>query len=351
MDETRVRPADYLPSVSRLQGWRLDWLASFMQQQWSAMPSALESAGTSSDDSMSSISPFESRSPTPLPSSQTTQSVNEDNHQLPKRLNELYDRLERRGIEAVLPGSWDYDFPGLDPSLFVSVDNEMPYIRSLSSTDSSDFRGKLAFEGLLMIGKNIRAAMELNRQRRTQRQQRLEPISKRAIERFLAWAAYDADIHLAHMTLFMHTSARSVRAQRKRPTFASREDLDQLEERTQARLRRLAKIHRMSRPPVCHATSDSHPTLFFFALCGSYVGILALDSSTAERSVHTIMVADFSDAEQDLWNSLAITLTVMAARQECLESISAGVVPRLISVARLTGLLDEHSRYSPDEDV
>lgn len=68
---------------------------------------------------------------------------------LPESLHKLYGRLEARGKEPVLPASWDYDFLGLDRSLFAMHDDEnavLTSIRCLSDTEVSHFRGKMAFE-------------------------------------------------------------------------------------------------------------------------------------------------------------------------------------------------------------
>ncbi|ORY85643.1 hypothetical protein BCR37DRAFT_412345 [Protomyces lactucae-debilis] len=299
---------------------------------WHRQATSLELLGTSSDVSLPPASFSDLSSISDL--QDHVEKAQQDTTELPESLNQLYDRLKARGKEPVLPASWDYDFLGLDRSLFAVHDDEnaaLTGIRCISDTEASHFRGKMAFERLLMVGKSIRTVMELNRLRRVHQQGRLEPIVSRALSGFLSWAAQDARQDLDVLALFAPITARPLQAQRRRPTFTSKADLQILEQHTQARMKRIAKLHRAARTHLYPLTGPSYKatTLFGFALC--------------------VMVADFSDVGQDLWNSLALALTIMAARDECLECASVGVLPHLIASAQYSGLVVDE--MSADEDV
>jgi hypothetical protein len=62
------------------------------------------------------------------------------------------------------------------------------------------------------------------------------------------------------------------------------------------------------------------PTVYGLAICGPRVAIVALSSAEpVEGAVRTLVVCDFTDAGQDLWNAVAVAMVALAARDEARE--------------------------------
>lgn len=91
------------------------------------------------------------------------------------------------------------------------------------------------------------------------------------------------------------------------------------------RLRKLAAAHHKtlrSRGPL---EPKDYPTVYGLAICGPRIAVVALSAADPhEGAVRTLVVCDFTDAGQDLWNAVAVAMVCLAARDEARERASVG---------------------------
>lgn len=261
------------------------------------------------------------------------------------RLIALFERIQRRGTEALFPSSWQLDFLGLPDSLFLSAFSNPSYaaIRSLSSDQSSEFRGKLAFERLLLVGRSARDRLELNTLRKSQNEHlSVEAIIKQEVKRFLHWSSTDADISPKSLSHFITFCTRSRNPVRNNPDDLQEVYQDMTCKMTQ-KLTRLARTHRDSVETLvardihksCRSKDKSiqalgrldnyrlerarSTTIYGFCICDSILVIVALNARSPDSPVRTLLTLDYTDSSQDLWNTLAVALTIMSAREERLD--------------------------------
>lgn len=257
------------------------------------------------------------------------------------RLIALFERIQRRGSEPLFPSSWQLDFLGLPENLFLSEFSDPSYaaIRSMSGDKSSEFRGKLAIERMLLVGRAVRDRMDLNELYRTDAQQLpVEALIKKELDRLLQWTCADAEVEQEQLSLFIAVSTRN-----KSPTKESSEDYDQLTAKMTKRLTRLARSHRDAVEKLVthdqYATMRSKDkgiqalgnlesyrierarstTVYGICICGPLMVIVALNTRDPEFPIRTLLTIDYADADQDLWNTLSVVLTIMTAKEECLD--------------------------------
>lgn len=259
------------------------------------------------------------------------------------RLITLFERIQARGSEPLFPSTWQLDFLGLPDSLFLSEFSDSSYaaVRSMSSDHSSEFRGKLAIERMLLVGRAVRDRIELNTLGRTDSERLpVETLIKQEIKRFIQWTCADAEIELNCFDLFIVLCTRSRTTGRD-----ACEDYDQLTGRMTRKLTRLAQLHRdavnklvaqerrtsiHSRDKVVQALEElgnyrieraRGTTVYGICVCGALLVVVALNTRSADSPIRTLLTIDYTDASQDLWNTLAVVLTVMSAKEECLDCV------------------------------
>ena len=193
------------------------------------------------------------------------------------RLDMLLDQVRALGDVPVLPESWHLDFQTLPESLFTPHDAP---INALAGP-SSEFRGKLAFERVLQIGRVVRDKCETTNPV-------LEPLVTDEINRFMEWAAKDGSVSSEQMSLYLTFKTSS--------TWKIEE-----------KLRLLAALHRRA--------STSSQTIFGITCVGTRVSIYAMNCD--EVVLYTLWSADYAFPGQDLWTALVIALMVMHIRANC----------------------------------
>lgn len=233
---------------------------------------------------------------------------------------------------------------------------------SVSST--SETHGKFALERLLGLGAVIRSRHDLAR---LVPQDDLPACGVPArsddativdqVRQFARWAGRDGGLSERDMSRFLiFCSAGSLplgrerrrrRIQRKRPTEA--EDaavLAQLETEIERRLRELAALHReaghryiaaqglggssaechddphdeVEDAESAHAAQALAGSIYCIAACDQSIAVVSLACRDAGSPLRTLQIANLLEAGQDLWTMLAIALTVMTAREECLDA-------------------------------
>jgi hypothetical protein len=107
-------------------------------------------------------------------------------------------------------------------------------------------------------------------------------------------------------------------------------------EAMEQRLRKLASAHHKTLGSRGHLEARDYPTVYGLAICGPRIAVVALSSADPKNGVvRTLVVCDFTDAGQDLWNAVAIAMVCLAARDEARER--AGVDEYDAEVRKLMG--------------
>jgi hypothetical protein len=102
------------------------------------------------------------------------------------------------------------------------------------------------------------------------------------------------------------------------------------------RLRKLAAAHHKTLKVHGPLESKDYPTVYGIAICGPRIAVVALSSADPKNgAVRTLVVCDFTDAGQDLWNAVALAMVCLAARDESRER--SGVEEYEEDVRRLLG--------------
>ncbi|BFZ54194.1 hypothetical protein PYCC9005_001227 [Savitreella phatthalungensis] len=244
-------------------------------------------------------------------------------------------RSERRFC-GVLPGSWVQDFPRLPRWVFSSdpislrTGSAAPPIRSLGRYGTSgETRAKMAIEALMRLGSRVRARMtQRESERNTKQPQRIktgvEGLVKDEIQRFCTWARKDAGLRDEILGRFLRCCRGSL----------ERDDDDrraakQVEDKVTRWLHKLATLHRQTAETYVTAEREHRQTasalasgvsVYAIAVCGTQVAVVGLACGDARAPLRTLLVGDLAVQSQDLANTLSIILTIMTARQECLDA-------------------------------
>jgi len=234
-----------------------------------------------------------------------------------------------------------------------------PVISSLGTFKGSEFRAKQVFEKLTLLGQTVRNRMALNQEMQNlpmdiSKFLPVEPIVHSDCENFLKWAEKDGSggksipAHLFQLmidnldinTYLIMESARRFKPgpptrTSRRTSLPSRSSIhlpatirtteadylacaDAMEER----LRKLASANykTFTKQEGGIPEPKDYPTVYGLAICGPRIAIVALSAADPkEGAVRTLGVCDFSEAEQDLWNAVAVALVCLAARDEARE--------------------------------
>jgi hypothetical protein len=92
------------------------------------------------------------------------------------------------------------------------------------------------------------------------------------------------------------------------------------------RLRKLASAHYKTLQAERHLLEPKdYPTVYGLAICGPRIAVVALSAADPKNgAVRTLVVCDFTDAGQDLWNAVAVAMVCLAARDEARERAGVG---------------------------
>ncbi|PYH71720.1 uncharacterized protein BO88DRAFT_442259 [Aspergillus vadensis CBS 113365] len=227
---------------------------------------------------------------------------------------DLFFRLAMRGFEPVIPRSWRYDFPTLPESLYPrsSEENDKPII---DVTRSSNLYAIKALTSLFAVGGRVRDCDILHQQP--------EPLIKQAIQKYISWALFDVNLDTIKDALPVHviyaqkkhektiTAVRKMNTRLQKLTRQHQEDLG-VANNTYT-VKEMADILEVTKFPL----------LTGFIICGPIVAILTHSTNPREigngqEDGRFISQFDLSERGQDVWNSLAIAITVMHVRRTML---------------------------------
>ncbi|KAJ9300700.1 hypothetical protein DTO271G3_1864 [Paecilomyces variotii] len=225
---------------------------------------------------------------------------------------DLFFRLSMRGFEPIIPGNWHLDFPTLPGSLFAVDDGPAPLIQALNG---SEFHAIKYLGDLLSLGCRVRDRISMNL--------RPEPPIKRTIKKYIDWAARDANLHHCYSAIPIYNIYCMKRGE------TTRAAIQNLEKRLISTGEEYQEI--LQTESFAYSDTISYPVMTGFLVCGPIVAVITLNSASeafADSSSDTlcklISQFDFGDDGQDVWNALAIALTVIRIRKTMLELAEKG---------------------------
>ncbi|GIJ99899.1 hypothetical protein Aspvir_003912 [Aspergillus viridinutans] len=232
---------------------------------------------------------------------------------------QLFYRIAMRGFEPLLPKQWHYDFSTLPNPLFaVSGEKPSPLINAIRG---SEFYAIRSLSVLFSLGGYVRDCNLVHR--------RPEPIIKRAISKYIRWAVYDAGLHVSSNAIPLYAiGARKRGESTVKAVVKVNRRLQKLADRFRSAYG-LASATKALVVPANRAKArapNRPPLLTGFVISGPVVAILTLntDPSAANgqrgtEDSHFICQLDLSEQGQDVWNSLAVAISVMHIRNTMME--------------------------------
>ncbi|KAL3264471.1 hypothetical protein ABHI18_000686 [Aspergillus niger] len=233
---------------------------------------------------------------------------------------DLFFRLAMRGFEPVVPRSWRYDFPTLPESLYPRS-SEASGKPIIDVTRSSNLYAIKALTSLFAVGGRVRDCDILHQQP--------EPLIKQAIQKYIHWALFDVELDTMQDALPVHViyaqkkDEKTIKAVRKMNT-----KLQKLTRRHQEELG-VTIINAPDKKEAKILEDIKFPLLTGFIICGPIVAILTHSTDpreigNGEEDGRFISQFDLSERGQDVWNSLAIAITVMHVRRTMLSLAHQG---------------------------
>ncbi|KAE8131823.1 hypothetical protein BDV38DRAFT_229803 [Aspergillus pseudotamarii] len=241
---------------------------------------------------------------------------------------DLFFRLAMRGFEPLIPEQWRPDFPTLPYTLFSNAEGDSgPLIHTFKSSKTYAIRSLAA---LFSLGGRVRDCRVLKKGP--------ENLIKTTISQYFRWALRDTDIHTRTDAIPVHVTY----AQKKGETT-----LDAVK-KLNRRLQLLASRHREALNVAAldgghgsinlqpNKKDDGHsgpspiyPLLIGVIICGPIIAILTLGTDILDTPNDTdskyICQFDLGDAGHDVWNSLAVAITVMKIRETMMRLADNGL--------------------------
>ncbi|KAK2766960.1 hypothetical protein FQN54_006276 [Arachnomyces sp. PD_36] len=258
---------------------------------------------------------------------------------------DLYFRLAMRGFEPIIPSNWSIDFPTFPNTLFVHPGAPEPYIHSNYGTE---FRATKFLSDLLFVGNRVRDRIISGF--------RPEPVIGRYLNNYIKWAMRDMNLHNRPNLIPLH----AIYAQRN--SRDSRLALQTLNRRLVVLANRYREAWslwpRVEDSPEPSASNENplvpryldrkFPVITGFLICGSLVIVLTLNSDPAvnpelppDASAKLISRLDFGKWGQDVWNALAVAISVVRVRKNILELMEDCADDPMWAVDEDMGVVDD----------
>ncbi len=222
----------------------------------------------------------------------------------------LFNKMQRRAHEPLLPYAWALDFPSFPDSLFSKVDQRV-FIKNIHCTIPHACG---ALNALIQSGPRCRdnILFKLNPERSL----------SRGIQAYIKWSLMDGGLaYKPHIPLTTISAAR--------PS----EPVQRVVDRVTTQLYALGDQYRTKwRHPDCKISDSKQiythnlPTLYGFVVISSVVAVVTNDSSVKGKPVRTLATYDFKHLGQDVWNALAIGIVVVKARNYLLQLEKEGEI-------------------------
>ncbi|CUS14305.1 unnamed protein product [Tuber aestivum] len=214
----------------------------------------------------------------------------------------LFQRIQKRGLEPLMPAHWQVDFSTMPDHLFTAADDPA-YIESV--TLDGTFNATTAFQTMVNLGGFVRGKLEGKHD--------AEAKIVSSLRKYIQWSVDDAKM----AGFEIHPLIAISSSQGKDPAHC--------ENRMDKKLREMAKTLR-SRDS--HLLSTGHPrpetsssTVYGLAVAGCVAALITLNARDEKAPTRTMLVVDFSETNTDFWNAISIALLVIAARDDELERV------------------------------
>ncbi|KAJ4985845.1 hypothetical protein SVAN01_08643 [Stagonosporopsis vannaccii] len=223
----------------------------------------------------------------------------------------LFQKINMRGYEPIMPMEWFNDFPSLPADLFTDrVDK--PFIRPALGTH---YHAQLALCSLLDLGAYVRDSI-MTRAPRRQPQYHV----KRALAKYSAWAMKDGGVDALWSTLPLF---ETVTVDKHVPsTVLESRTLDKLGDLHERWQRTLAAQASSTSFTSTSSTSLEAPTLYGISASHSimaFVSYLAPSKENRIPGLRLIAMFDFGKEGFDVWNALAAAIFVTHCRNRMME--------------------------------
>ncbi|MCJ1283347.1 hypothetical protein MMC26_002675 [Xylographa opegraphella] len=237
---------------------------------------------------------------------------------------DVFNKLNMRGFEPLLPRTWALDFPTVPSALFTDDTQEA----FLNAIYGSDFRATRALSILLELGARVRDYISLNLPP--------EQLISRYIQQYIKWSHRDGHLVTKNpIPILVVVTGRDDETVEAVVDRASREIYD-----LGKRYRRnwlLPKPPKFPKPKKDQAadcadnTADNDekgldgdeepdefdpplPTVYGLVIAYTTVSLITYDSDQPEREMKALALFDFMLDDQDVWNAFAIAIVVVWAR-------------------------------------
>lgn len=222
---------------------------------------------------------------------------------LTQTMQRLLSDLQQRGQVALFPHTWSLHFIYLPQRLFFNPHQPAIISPLLHDDKSDDFRAKVAFERLAVLGGRVRDSMEASISR---------PVSYAAqylveaeCRHYLAWAfssLYRMDPRMARRIVIVTARTRA----------DPHEDCAMRCEEVLMRIKQEVQEQEQER----ESEDEEEGTCFGIAISGPIVALVALNCGQHAAPVRTLHVCDFSDPDGDVWEAIALALHIIHARND-----------------------------------
>jgi hypothetical protein len=215
----------------------------------------------------------------------------------------LVQRIKLRGYEPLMPQRWRFGFRSMPDSLFAETNDAF-----VSSARKEYFRAEKALEKLLDLGGQVRDSLIESTPTRPHRQIRQN------IEAYQKWAALDSDLDPATVIPVLTLVVRPGDI----PATELHDIANQKLANIAARYRKAFRVLQSTEAsPESKASSQySYPIPTLYALVASHalIAVMAYRPEDASPDAKPIAFFDMKDCNYDVWNSLALAITVCHAR-------------------------------------
>ncbi|EPQ63773.1 Bgt-5426 [Blumeria graminis f. sp. tritici] len=207
----------------------------------------------------------------------------------------LYERLSLRSYEAMLPSSWEIDFPKLPSAVFVETDNNKTFVNTNFTSTSYGIR---ALQSLLSLGVRVRDNLLVGAP--------TKKLISREINRYVKWSQKDGGYaKMYHLPVLAIVSTKRTHS------------IDSISTASDGQLKLLAEAHRKDLT-TSHVADNlyrrSPPLIYGIVIDQTSVTLVTLDSSKPDAILKLIQKFDFREKKNDVWIGLAIAVVVIMAR-------------------------------------
>ncbi|KAK7192648.1 hypothetical protein DPSP01_006590 [Paraphaeosphaeria sporulosa] len=219
----------------------------------------------------------------------------------------MFQKLNMRGFEPLLPDPWQKDFVTLPLNLFTPNDSKT----FIKADGQSDFRAQYALNQLFTVGGFARDAVLTKARKRTAERHIVQSVKK-----YSQWAMRDGGMRHTYKGIKLFDT---VACPRNIPSYVCEQKM----------IRKLNKMYqKWDDEMLGHdksglvAAPEEIPTLYGVIASHTVMAFVSYVLPTEPNpngSLRTIAIFDFGEDGHDVWNSLAIAIFVIHCRNRMQE--------------------------------